>query len=213
MKTRMVIFLLLNLGLSAQADERPTDVAATVITEAVGDLDNDGIAEKVVVLDTGLASDFGTQRAVLIYQNVGEQWRLWFYSEEGVLSSAHGGMFGDPFLGIEIERGALVINHFGGSMQKWSYVHRFRFNDGNWDLIGATIEYGLLECEYVNFDFNIVTGKAIYTDVNEACREGEIPNIESHELTIELDDIPRLDSFYPGNTELYLSDIDKMIYY
>ena len=91
---------------------------------ATGDLTKDGLAERVVVYDTPVATDFGTARQLYIYQQKEGHWQLWQKINGGILPSENGGMMGDPFEGITIERGTIVITHFGGSRQKWTYTHR-----------------------------------------------------------------------------------------
>ena len=65
----------------------------------------------------------------------------------GVLPSEHGGMMGDPFEGLSIDRKCIVIHHFGGSRDKWKYTHRFRNQNRDWELVGSTIQFGAV-CDY-----------------------------------------------------------------
>ena len=68
---------------------------------------------------------------------------------------------GDPFEGIEIKNGILIINHWGGSSWKWSLSDKYRFQNNQFQLIGHTSNCGK-PCEYwMNCDFNISTGKVI----------------------------------------------------
>lgn len=167
-----IFSLFLNTALAE--DPSQDTITSKVIGEAMGDLDKDGIDEKIIVLDTGLDGEIGTQRTLLIYKKKQGKWTLLHSSQGPVLDSAHGGMMGDPFVGIEIQRGAIVIDHFGGSNRKWNYTHRYRFNGKEWNLIGATINYGA-PCEgFFEFDFNVVTGKAIYKTYEDGCTDEEI---------------------------------------
>lgn len=59
-------------------------------------------------------------------------------SEKAVLCKTCGGVFGDPLAKLGIERGALVIEHYGGSSERWGYTHRWRYQDGDFLLIGLT---------------------------------------------------------------------------
>jgi hypothetical protein len=49
-----------------------------------------------------------------------------------------GGVRGDPFQGVAIDRGSIVINEYGGSNVVWSEIERYRFRKNQWRLIGAT---------------------------------------------------------------------------
>lgn len=155
MKYFSTLFFALAVNTALAEEPGQEHITSKVIGEAMGDLDKDGIDEKLIVLDTGLDGEIGTQRTLLIYKKKQDKWALWHSSQGPILDSAHGGMMGDPFISVDIQRGAIVIDHFGGSRHKWSYTHRYRFNNKAWYLIGATINYGA-PCEgFFNFDFNV----------------------------------------------------------
>ena len=60
-------------------------------------------------------------------------------SDNGVvLRSDEGGVWGDPFQSLEIARGTVVLSHYAGSAWRWGIVQRFRFQNGDWYLIGQT---------------------------------------------------------------------------
>lgn len=65
-------------------------------------------------------------------------WQRSAVSDRVALNSDEGGVWGDPFEEIRIERGALVIEHFGGSNWRWGITSRYRFQDNQWSLIGRT---------------------------------------------------------------------------
>lgn len=204
--------LLLNTALAEEQEH----ITAKVIGEDYGDLDKDGIDEKVIVLDTGLDGEIGTQRTLLIYKQKQDKWTLWHSSQGPVLDSAHGGMMGDPFFSIAIQRGAIVIDHFGGSRQKWSYTHRYRLNNNAWYLIGATINYGA-PCEgFFNFDFNVITGKAIYKTYQDGCPDEEMVSKSTDSqktISIPIATPITMDGFYPGSNKLDIKEIGQEIYY
>ena len=183
--------------------------------EATGNLDDDPTPERVVVYDTEVETQMGTQRQIYVYQAGEKEWKLWHKSTGAVLPSQHGGMMGDPFDGITIERGAIVINHFGGSRQKWHYTHRFRHQGGGWELIGATIHYGA-PCDYwEDLDYNLSTGKALYTKEVEDCdKEGEEAIAkEEKTFTRKLTRLPSMDGFYPGDTEMKIPGTEESMWY
>ncbi|BEE17238.1 hypothetical protein VAWG006_14910 [Aeromonas enteropelogenes] len=209
-----ILSLFLNTALAEEPGQE--HITSKVIGEAMGDLDKDGIDEKVIVLDTGLDGEIGTQRTLLIYKKKQDKWALWHSSQGPILDSAHGGMMGDPFISVEIQRGAIVIDHFGGSRQKWSYTHRYRFNNKAWYLIGATINYGA-PCEgFFNFDFNVMTGKAIYKTYQDGCIDEEVASnfkTEQKEISVPVTKPIDMDGFYPGSNKLDIKKIEKEIYY
>lgn len=78
---------------------------------------------------------------------------------------------GDPYAGIEMNNGILIIYEEGGSSWKWSRTDKYRYQDGEFYLIGYTENYGKL-CEYwMNIDFNLLTGQIIVKKEYETCEE------------------------------------------
>lgn len=194
------------------AETIQTPLSFKFLTETEGDLDKDGISEKVIVYDTETEVDFGTERQIYIYKKKNDKWYLWKKSVGAILPSLHGGMMGDPFEGISIERNCIVIKHFGGSRQKWHYTHRFRYQNGGFQLIGATVNFGS-PCDYFfNFDYNLSNGKINYEKETEDC-EIESSIIKKENLIIKLKTLPLMDGFYPGDNELTLLKSETTIYY
>lgn len=195
-------------------DDLPSTDGLEELAIATGDLDKDKVAEKVVVYDTKREIEMGTEREIHIYKKKNGNWRLWHKSIGAVLPSEHGGMMGDPFESLSIERGAIVIKHFGGSRQKWNYTHRFRYQKSSWELIGTTINYGS-PCDYFeDFDYNLSTGKYIYTKEVQEC-EGDNPKTtdkSNKEARKKLSRLPKMDGFYPGDNQFVISDGVEMYY-
>ncbi|CAJ1823222.1 hypothetical protein [Aeromonas hydrophila] len=216
MKYFSTLFFALAVNTALAEEPGQEHITSKVIGEAMGDLDKDGIDEKVIVLDTGLDGEIGTQRTLLIYKKKQDKWVLWHSSQGPILDSAHGGMMGDPFISVDIQRGAIVIDHFGGSRHKWSYIHRYRFNNKSWYLIGATVNYGA-PCEgFFEFDFNVTTGKATYKTYQDGCENEDIsPNFktEQRDISIPVTKPIEMDEFYPGSNKLDIKEIGKEIYY
>jgi hypothetical protein len=75
---------------------------------------------------------------VLALRQKDGKWQRSAVSDRCGLNSDEGGIWGDPFEEIRIERGALVIEHFGGSNWRWGITSRYRFQDNQWTLIGRT---------------------------------------------------------------------------
>ncbi|MEZ6963829.1 hypothetical protein [Aeromonas sp. S9(2024)] len=216
MKYISTLFFALAVNTAFAEEPGQEHITSKVIGEAMGDLDKDGIDEKVIVLDTGLDGEIGTQRTLLIYKKKQDKWALWHSSQGPILDSAHGGMMGDPFISVDIQRGAIVIDHFGGSRHKWSYTHRYRFNNKAWYLIGATINYGA-PCEgFFNFDFNVMTGKAIYKTYQDGCIDEEVASnfkTEQKEISVPVTKPIDMDGFYPGSNKMDIKEIEQEIYY
>ncbi|PSR13411.1 MAG: hypothetical protein DA408_17500 [Bacteroidetes bacterium] len=179
---------------------------------ATGDLTKDGLAEKVVVYDTPVTTDFGTARQLYIYQQKDGRWQLWQKINGGILPSENGGMMGDPFEGITIERGTIVITHFGGSRQKWTYTHRFRYQNERWELIGASVLAGAPCDAWDQYDYNLSTGKVEVAHTKEDC---DTKKEESRKATYthRTRPLPQLAGFEPGNNEVKLPAPEEAFYY
>ena len=166
-----LLFTLSSLGLLGQSTVNVQDVH--ILEELSGDLDSDGIAEKIVVYDTGEQTEDGTLRELIIFKKQSGEWHEWHKSRSAVLPSKYGGMMGDPFEGISLENGILQIHFFGGSSWKWSYTDKYRFQNNRLVLIGFTHHYFRL-CHYWDTDdFNLSTGKIISKREYERCDDGE----------------------------------------
>jgi len=172
---------------SAQAERPAADVPAlprtgatvesfvpkgwSIIGQADGDLNGDKLADSVAVISLGSNEQIetNTPRVLLILLAGDNGFTLSDSSTTSVLGAGEGGVMGDPFDQINIERGTFVISHYGGSRQRWGLQHRFRLQKNEWVLIGQTdfvldSHTGI----YDEKDENLVTG-----DVIKSHREGE----------------------------------------
>lgn len=183
-----------------------------ILDEKDGDLDKEGVFEKVIVYDTEKETDMGTERHIYIYKKKQGKWELWKKSVCAILASQHGGMMGEPFEGISIERNCIVINHSGGARQRWHYTHRFRYQNNSFQLIGATVNFGSPCNNFFNFDYNLSNGKIIYKEETSNC-ENEGSKIENKEITRKLETLPTMDNFYPGNNKFTFPNSQTTVYY
>lgn len=146
-----------------------------IIDSVSGDLDKDGKNELVVVCDTKKKEDENESvpRELIIYKFNDGKLIPWRTSGQAIYGSRDGGMMGDPFGDIEIRNGILLISQNGGSSWKWAHTDSYRYQNGEFYLIGYTSNYGKL-CEYwTNVDFNLSTGKMIVRKEYEDCERSE----------------------------------------
>ncbi len=172
-----------------------------VLGEATGDLDKDGIDEKVLVYNTSRSTDMGTEREIHILKKEKEKWVNWHISQGAVLPSENGGMMGDPFNQVAIENGCIVLRQSGGSRIKWGYTHRFRWQKENWQLIGATVESGTPCVDWETYDYNLSVGVIDYTNEKEYCDQGKKVRskiIEKLRIIDKIDVLPEMDGFAAG---------------
>lgn len=157
------------LSFISLSQESITPKGYSVLKEIQGDLNKDSIPEKVIVYNTSDSTDFGNIREIQILKKENGNWVLLEKSRNAILKSEEGGVLGDPFESIYIKKGVLIINHFGGSNSKWSKTDKYRFNGSKFELIGTKISNGM-SCEYLEtIDFNLLTGKIIYSKKFEKC--------------------------------------------
>jgi hypothetical protein len=133
-----------------------------VLDSAEGDLNKDGINDKAFIIEP--IDKLTLERNLLIaFGNKDGTYTLSINSRKAILLSHEGGPFGDPFLDICVDRGSVLIKFMGGSI-RWHKYYRFRYQDGDWYLIGFTeggyerIGDGMC-C--LQRDFNLITGDYI----------------------------------------------------
>ncbi|HRD57825.1 MAG TPA: hypothetical protein PK504_07230 [Ferruginibacter sp.] len=141
----------------------------SVIEEKVGDLDGDGMAEMVRLINTLDTSKSGQIRELQVLKKMGREWIIWTKSTRAVLPSKAGGLHGDPFEYMEIEKGELLIRQSGGNAWKWGQTDRYKFKKGALELVSYQSIYGK-PCEYwAHFSYTANKSKWNYKKVFEQC--------------------------------------------
>lgn len=132
------------LGASAAAAQTaapPPDLPALggheLLNFALGDLNGDGVRDAAVVYRR---TPEPSPRPLLVFfgRPGGGYGPVVARGNEAVLRGDEGGVLGDPFTGLSIERGALVVHHFGGSGWAWNLTDRYAWQGGAMRLIGCT---------------------------------------------------------------------------
>lgn len=182
------------------------------LAEAAGDLDGDERPERVVVAETGRVGEDGREREVLVYRRQKGEWTLWTKASGPVMPSGSGGVWGDPFSSVDVERGAIVIHHYGGSNHRWSYTHRFRYQEDAFELIGATSEYGVNGLEWTIFDYNLSTGRATLSRLQFDENGEESGTPETTRLELKPTSLPSMQRFAPGETGVEIAG-GEIVYY
>ncbi|WP_378181120.1 hypothetical protein [Aquimarina sp. SS2-1] len=169
-KTLFSVLFIITFFCTLIAQNIPMRENYIITMNASGDLDNDGISELVVAYD--LATDrkkSNSTRELIIYKEKNNQWMVWKTSKQALYGIDEGGQMGDPLVGMEIKKGVLSIVHYGGSSWKWGQTDKYRFQEGEFFLIGYKSLSGKL-CEYwEKVDFNLSTGKMVVTKEYEDC--------------------------------------------
>ncbi|MEM8743952.1 MAG: hypothetical protein AAGF14_04880 [Pseudomonadota bacterium] len=159
-----------------------------------GDLNKDGREDVALILERdapakharGCGAKRDTSAAsprilVLLLAQQGGGYRLSAADPNIVLRADEGGIFGDPLEMLLIERGSVLLRHYGGSAWRWVQTYRFRNQDGGWFLIGYTdgTNHNVSRLSTM-YDYNPLTGKMEITASDEnggpgcyACLPGE----------------------------------------
>lgn len=143
---------------------------------AEGDLNKDGIPDLAMIIERTEDSMEAPRSLLIAFGTKENTYTLSILAEHVILAESEGGTFGDPFNGLLIDRGSVVISDYGGSMTKWYHTYRFRFQDNDWVLIGATIGTNFpINNEMVmgndEDDYNLLTGDFISKRTNKAGEE------------------------------------------
>lgn len=147
-----------------------------------GDLNKDGIIDKAFVItekEKNNSSDYIAQRnLIIVFGNSDGSYDLSITAKNAILHANEGGTFGDPFDGIAIDRGSVLLKFMGGS-SRWSRYFRFRYQDSGWYLIGFTENaYESVGDSMVVLqdDYNLITGDYIGDELNN----GKIITVEKN---------------------------------
>ena len=176
-----------------------------IISEDEGDLDGDGVDEKVIVFDTNREMAQGHERELRIYIDQDGVWSLSHTAIGPVLGSEAGGTMGDAFEKMTVTGGGIIIDHFGGSVERWSYTHEFRLVEDEWKLSIATLVF-FTNCNFTEtYTYNLQKGTGYHSRQKESCDDnGNVirSKFEVEEsITIKKPNV-LMDGFRPGSTEI-----------
>lgn len=131
---------------------------------AEGDLNKDNIPDIAVVIEKKISEEEeAPPRALLIaFGTSNGSYELSIIADNVMLKADEGGIWGDPFDELSIDKGSVLVSDYGGSNWRWYNKYRFRFQDEDWYLIGVTVgsyftgTHTLENADEV--DYNLLTG-------------------------------------------------------
>jgi len=143
------------------------------------DLNGDGRPDAAFVISNGgEANDSNVVKHVLVLALRGGDGMLHrsIVNDAAVLDGDEGGVLGAPFQGLSVTRGVVTIQHYGGSRDRWSFTHKYRYQNGQWELIGLELgNTDTLDLEhYDDQDINLSTGLVNAKKRGRDGRDGEI---------------------------------------
>jgi len=128
-----------------------------MLKKVQGDMNKDNLTDTALVIENNDGN-----RILLLLFGKNKSFKLSVSSANTVLCRQCGGVLGDPFMDIKIDKGVLIIDHYGGSRDRWGFTHRFRFQNNNWYLIGEDKFSGdNLTLESKTYSINYLTGDVI----------------------------------------------------
>ena len=142
---------------------------------------------------------------LVAFKQADGSYKLSIQSNESIMLSNEGGVFGDPWAGLTIERSTLLVQFYGGSSSRWGYDYRWRFQNNDWFLIGATYTSSSThDNSFEKYDFNLVTGAAEITK-GEALEDdnGKKAKDKVSKLNIGKKTLLKLNTFKPVQYAIY----------
>ena len=128
--------MLLGLLLAAAINVQPfVEKDTTVLAVEQGDLNRDGREDVVLVLEP--ADPEQPRPLLLLLRDADGTLKLAKRSAKAVSCRNCGGVMGDPFQGVHVEKGRFTVQHYGGSSWRWSANYTFGWSrrDQSWQLV------------------------------------------------------------------------------
>lgn len=138
--------LMLLPALASQAANPPADVQAvlpagqTLLAWEAADLNRDGRPDAIMVSEAKAASeDDGPRLLQVLLRQPDGKLKAVVRSERAVMCRQCGGIFGDPFEGVQTQAGGFTLLHYGGSNWRWRADFRFAWSrrDQTWQLVAV----------------------------------------------------------------------------
>lgn len=186
--------------------------------EVKGDLDKDGKEETVIVFNTEIKTKSeGFERRFYILKNIGGNLKIWKENSSVIIDSKYGFYPTDNKLEVNIKNNCLIISQlfFTNSRHSDTSKYTFRFQNGDFYLIGAVYQLDDT-CDY-NFtnEVNFSTGKAIIDEQYSSCDDGktEIPKDYHKEFIHKFTPLKKMNGFRVGENKFKIPNSNKYFYY
>lgn len=166
------------------------------VARATGDLNKDGRPDLVIVTQDTIAAD-KPYRLQIFFLRPDGKYTLEISSEKAIEPQLPGGSdYGAEFDTATIDGGVLI---FGRQLLRGHYEHKFRYQNGNFELIGFRDDESDGQGTCSTIDFNLSTGVRIEKD--EDCGDDKV--IRNVKKKIMIRPLPKLQDFEPMQNENY----------
>ena len=184
------------------------------LTTVFGDLDGDNIEEKVLISE----NNDGQRMLQIFKQNNSSEWKLWHSFDNIVINSDDGGAMGDPFAELSVSNRVISVSHDGGGGRfTWQYLHKYRYDkkDKIWKVVGATITHLDKSKKVETLDYNLLTGKAIYTAncIGGNEDQDECMDIKNFTFYVKPPNSPLMKNFKIGKNKIVIPKFNIKMYY
>ena len=192
------------------------------ISEAEGDLDKDGTDETVIIFNTDKKANTDDRddflRTFFILKNIEGKLKIWKENNTVLFSSGMGFYPEDnapPELLIKNNSLSITQIFNSNSRHTQTYKHTFRFQNGDFYLIGSHDRFeDTCEFNYLT-EINFSTGKVITDEEYSSCddEEKDIPRDVHKELIHPFKTLIRMNHFRIGENKLKISGLKREINY
>jgi len=169
------------------------------ITQVVGDLNKDSINDKVVVIQDTVDEKRPYKLQVYFGQSTGD-FKLLISTDKAIypqLPDGKGGIdYGNDPPEITIKKGILIISI---QQLRGHYEHKYRFQNGNFELIGFSSVGSDGQGTISSIDFNLSSG--IKIEKEESAATDKVISFNKKKILIR--PLPRLGEFEPLENDEY----------
>lgn len=136
------------------------------VSKAIGDLNKDGLDDLVTVMQDTVHEN-APYRIAVFFGVADEEYKLVVLSgqliEPQYPDGRDGYRYGNGFEGVEIKKGILIVNN---SLLRGHFEQKFRYQNGNFELIGYTSTSSDGVGRIYSEDFNLSTGDRFLKEEN-----------------------------------------------
>ncbi|CAD0009981.1 hypothetical protein [Flavobacterium chungangense] len=198
---KKLIFLLLICVTSFSQSKNEKDTFTFLVTKVIGDLNKDNLDDKVIVTQDTINQE-SPYKLQIFFAQPNRQFKLIAASTKIIApqypNGRDGYRTGDGFLDATINKGIVSVN-FG--LLRGHFEHKFRFQNGNFELIGFSYISSDGHGTIYTTDFNLSTG--IRLEKTESYGEEEDRVLSNTKKKILIRPLPKIQDVEPFENELY----------
>jgi hypothetical protein len=194
----LTILILFHLDSFAQTDTIKSNFNHKIV-EVTGDLNKDNLTDKVIVTQDSL-NENAPYRLQVFFAEPNGGFKIFVTStkiiEPQYPDGRDGFRTGNGFADVTVKNGVLSVNF---ELLRGHYEHKFRFQNGNFELIGfsevSSNGQGVME----TIDFNLLTG--IRIEKSERYDSDKVLSNKKKKILIR--PLPKLQDIVPTDNDLY----------